>query len=598
MDLKRRVALKFLDVREHADADTLHRFHAEARITASLSHPHVVRLLDFDVEDGAPWIAYELMPGGTLADLIRDVRQPWELACRQLAQVLSGLEEAHAHGMLHRDIKAQNVLVAEDGTLKLADFGLAKLVRSEGGDLTRPGVVIGSPGYVAPELTCGVPASVASDVYSAGVLLYEALTGHWPFQAVTLTELLGKHRSAPVPFAQDERPEIPAAVGAVAALAMAKDPAQRWSTARAMREALEEAAGAGPASLEATAALPAAPLGAPKIVSKPVDTSKLRVALAIGLPLGLALLTLALSTRRPPPPAPPSAPPAPARTATLSAALRERALATCARAHRMRSDHETVPSVFLKGVDVGPGEGNAARPHQLRAAITEFRAVHQAVRDLMPPVIREMDEALADRGAAAPLDLALLARLRALDAVATLQSAEAGVILERIDRGAVTDGLVAMVADPANCYPMETIQRVHAFCDVAAAGLARAAAAPAAHAQAIAEVLDEIQGTASYFRFAPLCGLTLPASRERAAARLRAHAAFPATPDGQRLRGLTLDIWDASADAGTPAARRRFPAIVAALHAFGDVTPAAFAALDRLEAHLRDNLGSNVQQGK
>ena len=148
--LKRHVALKFLHAQLTEDPELLKRFLDEARATASLSHPHIVRVLDFDVEGGVPWIAYELLPGGTLADLVRDQRQPWELACRQILQVLGGLEEAHAHGILHRDIKAQNVLVAADDTLKLSDFGLAKLDRPEGEQLTRTGAVMGSPGYVAP----------------------------------------------------------------------------------------------------------------------------------------------------------------------------------------------------------------------------------------------------------------------------------------------------------------------------------------------------------------------------------------------------------------------------------------------------------------
>jgi non-specific serine/threonine protein kinase/serine/threonine-protein kinase len=181
--LERPVAMKVLRPEVAADAEMRRRFEAEARAAARFSHPSVVSVYDSGEDAGRAFLVMERLPGETLADQIRrgPVDQTW---LRTVAfDVLAALEAAHDVGLLHRDIKPGNVLITEEDRVKVADFGIAKMMVGDGearGDETAVGLVLGTPAYLAPERLAGQPATVATDLYALGVVLYEAATGHKP----------------------------------------------------------------------------------------------------------------------------------------------------------------------------------------------------------------------------------------------------------------------------------------------------------------------------------------------------------------------------------------------------------------------------------
>ncbi|HEX4777637.1 MAG TPA: serine/threonine-protein kinase [Acidimicrobiia bacterium] len=237
--LDRDVAIKLLRT-ESADAEGIARFVREARIAASLSHPHVVRIFDAGEEDGRLYLVMELVRGPNLAYVLKRVGP---LGVRQAValtdQVLGALAAAHERGLVHRDVKPGNILFADDRTVKLADFGLAKTVQDPSSAVTRPGQVVGTPMYLAPERSEGRGASPASDLYSVGIVLFEMLAGKPPFTGRSLLELAIAHQQAPVP--PIPRTDVPEAVEALMLHALACDPDARPSSARAMQEALRRA---------------------------------------------------------------------------------------------------------------------------------------------------------------------------------------------------------------------------------------------------------------------------------------------------------------------------------------------------------------------
>ena len=181
--LERPVAVKIMR-REVAHQSLVRdRFESEARLAARLMHPNVVSVFDSGEQDGLPYIVMERLPGDTLHD--RLARGPMaEADVRELgAEILAGLQTAHAAGILHRDIKPANVLATGNGHWKVTDFGIAKALEVDQGDATATGLVLGTPAYLAPERLYGAPATIASDLYSVGVVLYEALAGRRPFEA-------------------------------------------------------------------------------------------------------------------------------------------------------------------------------------------------------------------------------------------------------------------------------------------------------------------------------------------------------------------------------------------------------------------------------
>jgi WD40 repeat protein/serine/threonine protein kinase len=237
--LHRVVALKMILAGEHADADMLGRFHVEAQAVARLRHPNIVEIYDVGVANGLPYIALEYLPGGSLKQLFRQGPQTPRRSAELLAALAQAVHTAHLAGIVHRDLKPSNILLAEDGTAKVSDFGLAK--RCEEPGQTQTGQILGTPEYMAPEQARGESKSVgpAADVYALGAILYEALTGHPPFQGTVIVETLQKVQSdEPVPPRQ-RAAGVPADLETVCLKALRKEPGDRYPTAREFAEELD-----------------------------------------------------------------------------------------------------------------------------------------------------------------------------------------------------------------------------------------------------------------------------------------------------------------------------------------------------------------------
>lgn len=235
--LGRPVAVKLLRADLADNPEIRVRFEAEARSAARLCHPNVVAVFDTGEEDGRPFIVMERLPGDTLADEIARAPLAPDSARRIGAQMLAALQLAHEAGICHRDVKPGNVLRAADGVWKVADFGIAKSTEAAV-DLTATGGLIGTPAYLAPERIDGRAATPASDLYAAGVVLYEALSGRKPFDADTPLVVAQMVRDrAPEPL-HSLCPDLDPALVDTIERAMDKDPARRFSSAADMAHGL------------------------------------------------------------------------------------------------------------------------------------------------------------------------------------------------------------------------------------------------------------------------------------------------------------------------------------------------------------------------
>jgi serine/threonine-protein kinase len=243
--LGRRVAIKQLPEAFAADPGVRRRFTAEAQVLASLDHPHVVPVYDFVEREGICLLVMELLPGGTLRSRAAADGCTAPYAVAVSLACLSGLSAAHRRGILHRDVKPENMLFAASGVLKVTDFGIAKVIGGPGTVLTRVGDVVGTPAYIAPEQVRGGKLTPATDVYALATMLYELLAGVFPFTTETEGEdlaLLFKHAyEKPVPL-RDVAPGVPDPVAAVVMRGLATEPADRFETADAFGVALAEAA--------------------------------------------------------------------------------------------------------------------------------------------------------------------------------------------------------------------------------------------------------------------------------------------------------------------------------------------------------------------
>lgn len=251
--LERRVAIKALPRAFGADPEVRSRFLAEARVVASLDHPHIVPLYDFVEHEGVCLLVMELMPGGTLWDRFSDGELSPEQCCAVSVAVLTGLAHAHNQDILHRDVKPENVLFNSAGVPKLADFGIAKVVGDASSNRTATGVVMGTPAYMAPEQGSGRPLGPGTDVYAVGAMLYELLSGQLPFESTgdALSQLYRHVHERPRPV-RDIEGAVPERVADVVMRALEKEPADRYETAADFARALDTAAseGYGPDWLE------------------------------------------------------------------------------------------------------------------------------------------------------------------------------------------------------------------------------------------------------------------------------------------------------------------------------------------------------------
>jgi eukaryotic-like serine/threonine-protein kinase len=238
--LGRDVAIKVLPPIFTTDADRLARFEREARTLASLNHPHILTVHDIEHLDGRPYLVTEFVDGGTLKTWALSDSRTWRQSVELLVGVADGLAVAHAAGIVHRDIKPDNILISKNGYGKLADFGLAKLF--EGIDSattadtiaaarTQPGMIVGTIAYMSPEQASGKPADARSDIFSFGVVLYEVLAGRQPFAGASDLEVLQRVQHQP---AEPLGEEIPPALRMVVEKALEKDPAERYQSMRDM----------------------------------------------------------------------------------------------------------------------------------------------------------------------------------------------------------------------------------------------------------------------------------------------------------------------------------------------------------------------------
>lgn len=267
--LERSVAIKTLHPRLANDAVFVQRFRAEARIAASIRQANVVDVYDFGQEDGTLYIVMQFIDGEDLKQLIqrtaplsiRDTR-------RIIGNVLDGLQAIHAAGIVHRDIKPQNVLIGKDGVARVTDFGVAEVDVTSG--LTGEGLTIGTVEYMAPEQAQGLPLSAGADLYATGVMLYEMLTGTLPLQGSNARETMLQHINGGLTPPGERLPHagITPAIDAVVAQILAKEPARRFGSARAMKQAL------GQVLVPATPQQPAHPVQATTVMpSAPVQPS-------------------------------------------------------------------------------------------------------------------------------------------------------------------------------------------------------------------------------------------------------------------------------------------------------------------------------------
>jgi serine/threonine-protein kinase len=226
--LERTVALKILHEQYTRDDDYVERFRREARSVAKLAHPNIVTVIDRGEQDGRQFIVFEYVEGPNLKDLTRDGPLDVREAIGLTLQVARALSFAHERGLVHRDVKPQNVLLNEDGQAKVTDFGIARSLDVQG--VTQTGTVLGTSDYIAPEQARGQRVDPKTDVYSLGAVLYELLVGEVPFSGDNFVAVAMRHVNEPVPSVLEHRPDCPMRLDLAIQRAMAKDPDDRFQS--------------------------------------------------------------------------------------------------------------------------------------------------------------------------------------------------------------------------------------------------------------------------------------------------------------------------------------------------------------------------------
>jgi len=236
--LSRPVAVKILHANFASDQAFVSRFRREAQAAANLSHPNIVAIYDWGQEAGTYFMVMELIRGQTLRQILKTEGVLLPRRAAEIAtETAAALAIAHQHGVYHRDIKPGNIMIATDGAVKVTDFGIARAL-DDSEELTRTGAVIGTATYFSPEQAQGLPADERSDIYSLGIVLYEALAGKPPFTGESPVAVAYQHVSTMPPAVRGVNPDVPQEIASVAEHAIAKDPANRYQSADAFRDDL------------------------------------------------------------------------------------------------------------------------------------------------------------------------------------------------------------------------------------------------------------------------------------------------------------------------------------------------------------------------
>ena len=279
--LERSVAIKVLHEQFSRDDDYVERFRREARSVAQLAHQHIVTVIDRGQENGRQYIVFEYIEGENLKALVADGALPVDEVLDYGLQVASALDFAHKRGLVHRDMKPQNVLLTEEGQAKVTDFGIARSIDVEG--VTQTGTVLGTSDYIAPEQARGDQVDQKTDIYSLGAVLYELLTGEVPYDGDNFVVVAMRHVNDPVPSVLDRRPDVPYRLDHVVRRAMAKEPGDRFPSMEELIAELEACLGEDGSGEGATMIVPR-----PRRPQAPRSRRKVPV-----LPILLVLLALA-----------------------------------------------------------------------------------------------------------------------------------------------------------------------------------------------------------------------------------------------------------------------------------------------------------------
>ena len=250
--IERTVAIKTIRAENLQGEDAqeqLARFRREAQAAGKLTHPNVVSIYDFGLDDGTYYIAMEYVKGRDLQDIFgRNERFGTAGVLQVMTQLLEALDYSHRHGVVHRDIKPSNIIILDEGTVKVADFGIARV---ESSNLTQAGMVLGTPSYMSPEQFMGQTVDGRSDLFSAGVILYQLLTGEKPFTGSVTTIMHKVLQEQPLP-PSTLNVQVPRGFDAVVQKALAKRPDERFQTGREFAAAIKEAAATTAGAAEQT----------------------------------------------------------------------------------------------------------------------------------------------------------------------------------------------------------------------------------------------------------------------------------------------------------------------------------------------------------
>ncbi|MGQ9850353.1 MAG: protein kinase domain-containing protein [Aggregatilineaceae bacterium] len=239
LNMQRDVAIKVMSADLAADPEFVARFEREAHVIARLEHPRILPVHDFGHEGELFYLVMRLVEGESLYYRLKRGPLPLKTAARYLTQIAEALDYAHAEGVIHRDLKPNNILIDQWDNLYLMDFGLAKIMAATQ-SLTQTGVVLGTPAYMAPELWRGEPIDARTDIYALGVILYEMVLGHTPFESDTPFTLMYKHINDPPPSPRETMPDLPVEVEQVILKALAKNKDERFQSAGDLARAFSE----------------------------------------------------------------------------------------------------------------------------------------------------------------------------------------------------------------------------------------------------------------------------------------------------------------------------------------------------------------------